>query len=151
MCQQIKIKKKDAPKWKLLVEAMKNLRGNWSDGRDSEYLDEIYSLLPEVEAEGIVPLGWCKAAEMNADTFDGEFNDGRIMRDGAMLLPEEVVKEFNLPSINVSGDAAKMIGAKPVERKGGYKGSYEELFEEILTPEQKIIFLSELEEENVIK
>lgn len=46
-----------------------------------------------------------------------------------------------------SGNVAKLIGAKPVEREGGYRGSYEELFEEILTPEQKVVFLSELEED----
>jgi hypothetical protein len=133
---------KDAPKWKLLVEEMKNLRGNWSGGRSSKHLAWIYALLPEVESEGIVPLGWCKAVKMNADTFDGEFNDGRIMRDGAMRLPEDVAKAFGLPSGEASGNIAKLIGAKSVRREGGYRGSYEELFEDILTPEQKIIYLS---------
>lgn len=134
---------RDAPKWKLLVEEMKNLRGNWSNGRSNEHLANIYALLPDVEAEGIVPLGWCKAVKMNADTFDGEFNDGRIMRDGAMRLPEEMAKAFGLPSGDASGNIAKLMGAKPIKREGGYRGSYEELFENILTPEQKIIYLSE--------
>lgn len=132
-----------APKWKLLVEEMKNLRGNWSRGRNNEHLAWIYALLPEVEAEGIVPLGWCHAVKMNADTFDGNFNDGRIMRDGAMRLPEEMAKAFGLPSGDASGNVAKLMGAKPIKREGGYRGSYEELFENILTPEQKIVFLSE--------
>lgn len=132
-----------APKWKLLVEEMKNLRGNWSDGRNNKHLARIYALLPEVEAEGIVPLGWCHAVEMNADIFDGGFNDGRIMRDGAMRLPEEVAKALGFPSGDASGNTAKLMGAKPIKREGGYRGSYEELFENILTPEQKIIYLSE--------
>lgn len=133
----------DAPKWKLLVEEMKNLRGSWSNGRNNEHLAWIYALLPEVEDEGIVPLGWCHAVKMNADTFDGHLNDGRIMRDGAMRLPEEMAKAFGFPSGDASGNVAKLMGAKPIKREGGYRGSYEELFENILTPEQKIMFLSE--------
>lgn len=134
---------KGAPKWKLLVEEMKNLRGSWSGGRSNEHLAWIYALLPEVEAEGVVPLGWCQAVKMNADTFDGHFNDGRIMRDGAMRLPEDVAKAFGFPSGEASGNIAKLMGAKSVRREGGYRGSYEELFENILTPEQKIIYLSQ--------
>jgi hypothetical protein len=135
---------KDAPKWKLLVEAMKNLRGDWSGGRCSEHLSWIYALLPLAEVEGVVPIGWCKAVKMNADTFDGHFNDGRIMRDGAMRLPEDVAKTFGFPSGDASGNIAKLMGAEPVRREGGYRGSYEELFEDILTPEQKVIYMSEL-------
>lgn len=138
-----------APKWKLLVEEMKNLRGSWSNGRNNEHLARIYALLPEVEAEGIAPLGWCHAVKMNADQFDGEFNDGRIMRDGAMRLPEEMAKAFGLPSGEASGNVAKLMGAKPIRREGGYRGSYEELFESILTPEQKIMYLSEFIEKEM--
>lgn len=133
---------RDAPRWKLLVEEMKNLRGSWNGGRSNRHLARIYALLPEVEAEGIVPLGWCKAVKMNADQFDGEFNDGRIMRDGAMIFPKEIVNELGFPSEDVSGNLAKMLGAKSIKREGGYRGSYEELFENILTPEQKVIYLS---------
>jgi hypothetical protein len=136
----------DAPKWKRLVEEMKNLRGNWSGGRSSEHLSWIYAWLPLVEVEGIVPIGWLKAVRMNADTFDGHFNDGRIMRDGAMRLPEDVAKTFGFSSGEASGNVAKLMGAKSVRREGGYRGSYEELFEDILTPEQKIIYVSELVE-----
>lgn len=132
-----------APKWKLLVEEMKNLRGSWSGGRSNQHLAWIYALLPEVEIEGIVPLGWCRAVKMNADQFDGDFNDGRIMRDGAMRLPEGMAKALGFPSEDASGNIAKMMGAKPIKREGGYRGSYEELFENILTPEQKVVFLSE--------
>jgi hypothetical protein len=133
---------KDTPKWKFLVEEMKNLRGSWSGGRSNAHLKWIYTLLPEVEAEGIVPLGWCQAVKMNADRFDGELNDGRIMRDGAMRLPEEMAKALGLPSGETSGNVAKLMGARYIRREGGYRGSYEELFEDILTPEQKIIFVS---------
>lgn len=140
------MKMEDAPKWKLLVEEMKNLRGDWSEGRGSEHLSFIYALLPLVEAEGVVPLGWCKAVKMNADTFDGELNDGRIMRDGAMRLPEDVAEAFGFPSGEASGNIAKLMGAEPVRREGGYRGSYEELFENVLTPEQKVIYMSELSE-----
>lgn len=137
---------KDAPKWKLLVEEMKNLRGNWSDGRNSQHLARIYALLPDVEAEGIVPLGWCQAVKMNADQFDGDINDGRIMRDGAMILPEEIAEAFGFSSVDASGNIAKLMGTKLVIREGGYRGSYEELFENILIPEQKIIYFSNLVE-----
>lgn len=142
------IGKLDAPKWKLLVEEMKKLRGNWSNGRENKHLKNIYELLPLVEAEGIVPLGWCQAVRMNADQFDGEFNDGRIMRDGAMRLPEEMAKAFGFPSGDASGNVAKLMGAKPIRREGGYRGSYEELFENILIPEQKIIYVSEFIEKD---
>jgi len=138
------IKLSDVPKWRLLVKAMMDLRGDWSNGRDNEHLVQIYSLLPEVEAEGTVPLGWCKAVKMNADQFDGEFNDGRIMRDGSLRLPEDIAKRFGLPTTNASGNMAKLLGAKAVARDGGYRGSYNELFEDILTPEQKVVFISKL-------
>lgn len=142
------ISKKGAPKWKLLVEEMKNLRGSWLGGRSNKHLAWIYALLPEAEAEDKVPIEWCQAVKINADTFDGEFNDGRIMRDGAMRLPEDIAKTFGLPSEEVSGNVAKLMGAKPIIREGGYRGSYEELFENILTPEQKIIYLSEFFEKD---
>lgn len=142
------ISKVGAPYWRLLVKEMMNLRENWSNGRDNKHLKKIYELLPLVEAEGIVPIGWCVAVKMNADTFDGEFNDGRIMRDGAMRLPEEMAKAFGFPSSDASGNIAKLMGARPIVRDGGYRGSYEELFEDILTPEQKIIYLSKFIEKD---
>ena len=139
------IKKGSSPKWRLLVEAMINLRGDWSGGRNSDYLKEIYVLLPEVEAEGQVPIGWCKAVKMNADSFDGMFNDGRIMRDGVLYLPKEIAEKIGVPQ-NVSGNMAKLVGAQYTFRPSGYRGSYEELFEELLTPEQKIIYSSKVED-----
>lgn len=143
------IHKKDAPKWRLLVDAMQNLRNSWSNGRNNRYLKVIYDMLPEVEEEGMVPLGWCEAVKMNADQFDGRFNDGRIMRDGALKMPEEMARHFGFPSTDASGNIAKMLGARGVVRESGYKGSYTELFEEILTPEQKIIYLSTIVESDI--
>lgn len=145
----VKVDKTYWPRWKVLVEAMKNLRGNWSGGRDSEHLAEIYELIPQVIAEGIVPEGWCVAVKANADQFDGEFNDGRIMRDGALHLPSEVASQFGIPGNAASGNLAKMMGAESIVRASGYRGSYDELFADILTPEQKIMYLvpSENEEE----
>jgi hypothetical protein len=61
-----------------------------------------------------------------------------------MRLPEDVAKTFGFPSGDASGNIAKLMGAEPVRREGGYRGSYEELFEDILTPEQKVIYMSEL-------
>jgi hypothetical protein len=54
---------------------------------------------------------------------------------------------LGLPSGDASGNIAKLMGAKPIRREGGYRGSYEELFENILTPEQKVIYLSGFVEE----
>lgn len=144
MSKSAPIKFSDAPRWRLLVKAMMDLRGDWSNGRNNEHLARIYELLPEVETEGIVPLGWCKAVMMNADQFDGEWNDGRIMRDGALRLPEDMAKHFGFPTTNASGNMAKLFGAKSITREGGYRGSYNELFEDILTPEQKVTFVSDL-------
>jgi hypothetical protein len=110
-------------------------------------LSQSKGWLPLAEVEGLVPIEWLKAIKMNADTFDGKFNDGRIMRDGAMRLPEDVAKVFGLSSGEVSGNIAKLMGAKSIRREGEYRGSYEELFEDIIAPEQKIIYLSPFLEE----
>jgi hypothetical protein len=134
----------DAPKWCLLTHYMKALRGDWSDGRGSFYLQEIYRLIPLVEKEGIVPLGWVRAVRNNADEFDGYMSDGRIMRDGQLYLDPEIAKAFGLEGTKASGDMAKMIGAVPV-KQDGYRGSYEELFKELLTPKQKIEYLTPIE------
>lgn len=134
----------NAPKWILLVHYMHNLRGDWSGGRDSEYLAKIYELIPEVEKEGIVPLGWVRAVKHNADEFDGQYCDGRIMRDGQLYLDPEIAKQFGIPSASVSGNLAKLIGARPVTQ-GGYRGSYDELFQAIITPDQMVDYLRKVE------
>ncbi len=36
----------------------------------NKHLAWTYALLPEVETEGVVPLGWCHAVKMNVDVFD---------------------------------------------------------------------------------
>lgn len=137
------LKIEDAPNWRLLVEAMEDLRGDWSDGRRSFFLKEIYRLIPLAREEGLVPEGWLDAVQNNADTFDGDYNDGRIMRDGQLFLSKAIADQYNLPEGGVSGNIAKMLGAVPVEQKG-YRGSYEELFEKILTPEQKLCYTTRL-------
>lgn len=139
-----KYKLAKAPKWRLLVYFMHALRGDWSGGRDSEYLAKIYELIPEVEKEGIVPLGWVRAVKNNADTYDGQYCDGRIMRDGQLYLDPEIGKQFGIPSASVSGNLAKLIGARAVTQ-GGYLGSYDELFQAILTPDQMVDYMRKIE------
>lgn len=127
----------------LLYRNMTRLRGNWSDGRRSRYLAEIYRLIDVCKQRGELPIAWLVAVKPNADTFDGHFNDGRIMRDGGYHLPEEMVKAMGLPAEmagGCSGNLAKMLGAVP-NKEGGYRGSYEELWERILTPEQRVEFM----------
>lgn len=140
------IERENAPKWRQLVQAMRDLRGDWSEARNSDSLAAIYNLLPAVEEEGLVPQGWLAAVRANADQFDGHFNDGRIMRDGALHLPEEAVAAMGLPQEmagDASGNLARMIGARSVLRAGGFLGGYEELFESILTPAQRVIYAAE--------
>lgn len=123
----------NAPQWRLLVHYMHKLRGDWSDGRDSHYLEMIYKLIPKTVEENIIPQGWLLAVKNNADTFDGHFNDGRIMRDGELLG-------------GVSGNLAKSMGLLPLKQDSGFYGGYEELFETILNPEQMIQYLTPIED-----
>ncbi len=111
---------------------MQKLRGDWSDYRDSHYLEKIYELIPQSIEEGIVPKGWLNAVKNNADTFDGHYNDGRIMRDGDRG--------------GLSGNLAGTLGFSPLEQDGGFYGGYEELFEKILTPEQMIQYQTPIED-----
>ena len=134
----------EAKEWLKLYHAMKGLRGDWSEKRDSPYLKLIYELIPKTKEENLVPKEWADAVKDNADSFDGHFCDGRIMRDGALRTSSIIEKIFEESEIveeipeMVSGNMAKMFGAKKVLRKGGYRGSYTELFEEILDPEMKL-------------
>jgi hypothetical protein len=127
----------------LLYRNMTRLRGDWSDGRDSDYLKEIYRLVEVCKQRGELPIGWLVAVKLNADTFDGHFNDGRIMRDGGYHLPDEIVKAMGLPAEmarGCSGNLAKAAGAVP-NKEGGYSGSYEELLKKALLPEQRVEFM----------
>lgn len=133
----------------LLYRNMTRLRGNWSEGRDSRFLKEIYRLIDVCKQRGELPIGWLAAVKLNADTFDGHYNDGRIMRDGGMHVPEDIVKALNLPpefAKGASGNLAKMLGARP-NKEGGYRGSYEELLESVLLPEQRVEFMRSSEED----
>lgn len=136
----------NVPKWRLLIYYMKRLRGNWNGGRKSHYLQMIYELLPLVEKEGIVPIGWCKAVKNNADTFDGQYNDGRIMRDGQIYVDPEINKQFGIEGSNGSGNISLLIGGKQIKQENGYYGSYSELFEELLTPEQMVQYQTIIED-----
>jgi len=134
----------------LLYRNMIRLRGDWSGGRSSRYLTEIYRLIDVCKHRGELPIAWLAAVKLNADTFDGHFNDGRIMRDGGYHLPEETVKALGLPAEmarGCSGNIAKTLGAVP-NKEGGYRGSYEELWERILSPEQRIEFMRLATEED---
>jgi hypothetical protein len=127
----------------LLYRNMTRLRGNWRDRRESRYLKEIYRLVEVCKQRGELPIGWLVVVKLNADTFDGHFNDGRIMRDGGYHMPEEVVKAMGLPAEMAgacSGNLAKALGAEP-NKKGGYRGSYEELLETVLIPSQRVEFM----------
>lgn len=133
-----------AKEWLKLYHSMRGLRGDWRGERKNPFLKLIYELIPKVKEEEIVPSGWADAVKCNADDFDGHFSDGRIMRDGALRASPTIEKIFSqsedvkeMPEF-VSGNLAKMLGAKPMKRKDGYKGSYEELYEEILPPEMKL-------------
>ena len=114
-----------------LEQAMRNLRGDWSEKRDSPYLETIYACVAKLlkMPTPLLPREFLRAVQQNADTFDGHFNDGRIMRDGRLLLPPEVIKDMKLPEDmknGVSGNLAKMLGAKP-DKPDGYCGTYDEL------------------------
>jgi len=134
----------NAEKWLQLYHSMKALRGNWSEGRDSPFLNLIYDLIPEVQKENLVPSDWADAVKDNADAFDGHFVDGRIMRDGALRASPTIEKILAGANQNkttpefVSGNLARMLGATPMHRKGGYRGSYEELFEEMLNHSMRL-------------
>lgn len=127
----------------LLYRNMTRLRGDWNGGRSSRYLAEIYRLIEVCKPRGELPIAWLAAVKLNADTFDGQFNDGRIMRDGGYHLPEETVKAMGLPAEmtkGCSGNLAKMLGAVP-NKERGYRGSYEELLKEVLTPKLRVEFM----------
>lgn len=138
-----KLVDEDASPEILLYRNMTRLRGDWSGGRGSDYLKEIYRLVEVCKQRGELPIGWLAAVRLNADTFDGHMNDGRIMRDGGYHMPEEVVKAMGMPAEMAgacSGNLAKSMGAEP-NKVGGYSGSYEELLEKVLLPVQRVEFM----------
>lgn len=115
----------DQEKALLLECLMRDIRGNWSDPKGR--IREIIKLCGEIVS---VPKQLLDAIKKNAKTFDGEFNDGRIFRDGQMFLPEGVVEAMGLPEGmkgGVSGNMATLMGARPVEKDGGFRGTYAEI------------------------
>jgi hypothetical protein len=115
----------DQEKALLLECIMRDIRGNWSDPGDR--IRKIEQLCGEIVS---VPKQLLDAIKKNAETFDGEFNDGRIFRDGQMFLPEGSVESMGFPEGmkgGVSGNMAALLGARPVARAGGFRGTYEEI------------------------
>jgi hypothetical protein len=108
----------------LLQLIMEDVRGNWCDPADR--IDAIRSLCGRI---GTLPKEFLEAVKYNADTFDGKYNDGRIFRDGQLKMDAVTIKGLGLPKEmegGVSGNMAKMMGAKPVKIEG-YYGTYNEL------------------------
>jgi len=110
----------------LLKLLMEDLRGNW--GFDTlERVELIKTLTTSITT---LPKGLLNAILHNAETFDGEFNDGRIFRDGQLELPEEIIEKLDLPGemkAGVSGNLAKMLGAREVNEGNEFYGTYSEV------------------------
>jgi len=91
---------------------MEDLRGNWNSPKDRIKL--ILKLCSSIEK---LPRNYLYAVEHNAKTFDGHFNDGRIFRDGQLMMPKSTIESLDLPvemEKGVSGNMAKLMGAKPI-------------------------------------
>lgn len=110
----------------LLKLLMEDIRGNW--GFDVvERIELIKALTTSITT---LPKGLLNAIRYNAETFDGEFNDGRIFRDGHLELSEEIIEKIGLPKemkAGVSGNMAKMLGAREVNEGNEYYGTYSEV------------------------
>lgn len=109
----------------LLKLLMEDIRGNW--GFDAvERIEMIKTLTTSIT----LPKGLLNAIRYNAETFDGKFNDGRIFRDGHLELSEELIEKIGLPKemkAGVSGNMAKMLGAREVNEGNEYYGTYNEV------------------------
>lgn len=129
-CNVMVMNMNDDEKILLLELLMRDIRGNWYDPRDRILL--ITSLCDEIVS---VPKQLLDAIKKNAETFDGEFNDGRIFRDGQLFLPDEVIDSLGLPDAmkgGVSGNMAKLLGA--TSRTSGYRGTYDEVAKFVTIP-----------------
>ena len=111
------------------------IRGHWRDA--SERLDIVRELCTQALQEEVLPANWVLACRKLADeVFDGHFNDGRVFRDGCMIMDDEIVEALGLPeqfASGVSGNLAKMLGAKKICHRGS-SGSYEDIWEHHMTP-----------------
>jgi len=110
----------------LLKLLMEDIRGNW--GYDTMKRIELINVL--TTSITTLPKGLLNAIRYNAETFDGEFNDGRIFRDGQLELSEETIEKMGLPKemkAGVSGNIAKMLGGRKVNEGNEYYGTYSEV------------------------
>jgi hypothetical protein len=113
------------------------IRGHW--GGAQERIDLVIKLCNEALQRETLPAGWAaRCRYLATDVFDGHFADGRVFRDGSMHLPPEMAEQMGIPADQVvSGNMAKMIGARKDNPEDRWDGSYEQLYAEILTPTEK--------------
>lgn len=113
------------------------IRGHWGDAQ--ERIDLVIDLCNEGLQRETLPAGWAaRCRYLATDVFDGHFADGRVFRNGSMHLPPEVAEQMGIPADQVvSGNMARMFGAKADNPEDRWNGSYEQLYAEILTPTEK--------------
>lgn len=112
------------------------IRGHWGDAK--ERVNLVIALCDDALKREALPAGWAaRCRYLATDVFDGNFADGRVFRDGSMVLPPDVAKQLGIPEGQVvSGNLMRLAGARP-DTDAKWDGSYEQLFEKILTPAQK--------------
>lgn len=94
----------------LLAMTMESLRGYWG-----EYNDRLTIIFYLVDSIKELPAEYIKAVRHNAFMFDGDFNDGRIFRDGD--------RKFGL-----SGNLTYAITGDDRILQDGFFGTYDELW-----------------------
>ena len=109
----------------LLKVLMIDIRTDWNSPKNRiniiTYLCSIIKTLPTEFLDAVID---------NAINFDGHFIDGRVFRDGQMYLDEDIVDSLGLPEgmkYGVSGNIAKLIGAKNKKTPYKYRGTYKEI------------------------
>ena len=106
---------------------MEDVRNSWSS--PSTRIKVIMHLCETIKS---LPAELLAAILNNAREFDGYFVDGRVFRDGQLFLPEDVIDTLGLPEAmksGVSGNFAKLLGAKNKTNESKYRGTYIELEE----------------------
>ena len=94
----------------LLAMTMESLRGYWG-----EYNGRLAIIFYLVDSIKELPAEYIKAVRHNAFMFDGDFNDGRIFRDGD--------RKFGL-----SGNLTYVITGDDRILQDGFFGTYDELW-----------------------
>jgi len=109
----------------LLKMLMRDIRESWSTPKGR--IKAIIHLCGTIKT---LPTQFLDAVMNNAIAFDGHFIDGRVFRDGQMYLDEEIVNSLGLPEgmkYGVSGNLAKLFGAKNKKTSYKYRGTYVEI------------------------